>query len=360
MNEHKSKTVYILGAGFSYPAGIPTQKELLVEIINYKKFICCDMDPNRDKVIKYIFEVFGLDSEQAKKLDLEDIYTPIHQSISKNEYLKNYSPDKLRDVEESLNYLVSTAIELGKGGRVKSKEYVSSFIDQITQHKRTNTKNDSVSIFTTNWDILLDKTLFEKNELVVDYCCHHTGLDGDNKNIPALVAIERNIPTIKLLKLHGSLNWIMCPKCERLFIHKQVKISIQAFLEDTECNHCKQDGYNIKLQSILGLPSFQKDLDSFHLKHIWNQAKVELSEATKLVFIGYSFPLADFEFRSLLTKHSRDEVVVDVVTYSKEIVSNEEINRYRNYFGNKLHKIYNKGVEEYVKGDEGISAKDIL
>ena len=97
------------------------------------------------------------------------------------------------------------------------------------------------------------------------------------------------------------------------------------------------------------LPTFRKSLESFHFQHIWNQAAIELSEARKLVFIGYSFPLADFDFRSLVTKHLGSSVTVDVVLYDESGGPTEIGNRYEAYFGDKIGKIYYDGVGDYVE-----------
>lgn len=50
---------------------------------------------------------------------------------------------------------------------------------------------------------------------------------------------------------------------------------------------------SIKLQSNLLLPTYLKNLSNIQIKLVWQNAAIELSEATRIVFIGYSLP-ADF------------------------------------------------------------------
>ena len=45
-----------------------------------------------------------------------------------------------------------------------------------------------------------------------------------------------------------------------------------------------------------------KDLNNTHLRMTWHNALMDLQQAKRIIFIGYSFPLADFEFRYTLTK----------------------------------------------------------
>jgi NAD-dependent SIR2 family protein deacetylase len=178
---------------------------------------------------------------------------------------------------------------------------------------------------------------------VLDYACQYTGID-DQSFMPPLVARERGQITIKLLKLHGSLNWVTCPKCQRLFVNQDKKDAMWAFEGKITCRFC--DG--VKLNAALLLPSFKKDFDKFHFQSIWHQAGIELSEATKLVFMGYSFPVADYDFRSLITKHVGD-VQVDVVLKSQGGEETEDGRRYMNYFGNKINRIHYDGVENYIQ-----------
>ena len=60
------------------------------------------------------------------------------------------------------------------------------------------------------------------------------------------------------------------------------------------------------------MPTFLKDLSNFQVKLIWQNAGVEIMEARRLVFVGYSLPQADFEFRQLISrmvhKHAKIEV----------------------------------------------------
>lgn len=343
----RRKTVFILGAGFSMPAGVPSQANLLGKILSGA--IGKDLEKHRRKIKSFIKDVFGLTASKAKQLDLEDIYTPIHQSIARNQVLKGYSPEALNELETSLNILIGEQINTQIDG--SKSAYVDIFAQTLVDLKRAYPRRDSFAVFSLNWDIMLDRLLFQKiqkNEGVVDYCCHCAGIDGKNNIKPALLAIGKGEFTFKLLKLHGSLNWLNCSECGRLFINRSEKIARGGFDGMQTCRLCsKNHELKTKLDAALLLPTFQKEMAKFHFQHIWNQAAIELSEATKLVFIGYSFPLADFDFRSLITRFV-GEVEVDVVLWSEDGSETDEGIRYKNYFGDKISKIYYDGVEKYV------------
>lgn len=341
----EEKTVFILGAGFSRDANIPLQGELLPEVLKRD---------GAETIKSFINRVYGLDSNAAANLALEDVYTPIHQAVTNGQYLKSYGVEALKEIERTLNLLIAQVID----DCVGPAEYAHKFVEYL--QKQAAPKSDKFSIISLNWDIMLDKILFQKlkedkdetnkERGTLDYCCHTTGIDEKNPIMPGIIASERKKYAIKLMKLHGSLNWVSCPQCSRLFINQTEKEGIRAFNRTAECPKCDDD---IHLEAELALPTFQKDLKRFHFQHIWNQAGIELSEAAKLVFIGYSFPLADFDFRALITKHLPTNAHVDVVLHTTDECKGTG-KGYLDYFGHHRCSIRYDGVESYV--DELTSA----
>lgn len=328
----REKTIYILGAGFSAAAGVPTQGALLGKVLEGR---------DENSLIDFIKCVFGLNAEHAGSLALEDVYTAIHKAVSRNQAIKGYDTASLKDLEKTLTRKISEAINIDVRRDLDETGYLAQFISHLQRSARTNT----CAVISLNWDILLDRRLGEKSEAEertnIDYGTHCTGIgSGDNRIKPALLAKKDREHVVPLLKLHGSLNWLLCPQCERLYVNWNRKIA----LENHNCRACSE---RITLQPSIILPTFQKTLDTFHYHHIWNQAGIELSEASKLVFIGYSFPLADFDFRALITRRLPTSSQVQVVLSSSD-ESNGTGKRYRDYFGPERCSISYNGVESYV------------
>ena len=122
-----------------------------------------------------------------------------------------------------------------------------------------------------------------------------------------------------------------------------------------------------QMHDLIITPTFLKDLNNLNIKNIWHNALIELSEASKVVFIGYSFPDADFEMRCLLKKALKPETKIDVVLhntddpqYYKNILDGyagvDQIiaklslpeGRYRSFFGKTGLDFYYCGMEDYV------------
>jgi hypothetical protein len=205
----------------------------------------------------------------------------------------------------------------------KSKGYIDCFAKYLTdlssiRANRMYRNADPVSVISTNWDILLDNSIDTQivqhaHNAVVDYCCYISSKGEDDHSIkPGLEKLGEGGFNVKLLKLHGSLNWLQCPRCMRLYARFSRKIALQSTEEFTSCRHCDknfpEEKDNHLLTSNLIMPTFIKDLSNPQYKIIWQNAGIEIAEAEKIVFIGYSLPSADFEMRQLLSRMARKEL----------------------------------------------------
>lgn len=93
-----------------------------------------------------------------------------------------------------------------------------------------------------------------------------------------------------------------------------------------------------------------KNFSNPQYKLIWQNAGIELSEATKIVFIGYSLPQADFEMRQLLSRMTRKNAKIIVVDYGNkdDTKTAETIKRYNVFFGKRKPTFYLKGAKDFI------------
>lgn len=380
----EGKVVYVLGAGFSIPAGAPTQTQILGDIFNL------DVRTERIQEAKARLQDFLEDDLRIKRdeisqVALEDVYTPIDRCIADGTALKSRSAVELREIREDLAYLISIAISRRIVRRQMAEPPVSPYIRDFALYivakaaKRAelavNASNsyhakeyDPLSIISLNWDILLDNqlhwTLQERDPDimgdydpfgVVDYCCYVSSLDADDPRIRSgLWSLGCRGYNVKVLKLHGSMNWLQCPNCQRLFVQFGLKEEILERVGNESCRHCRKSGYDNLLAGSLVMPTFLKDLSNFQIKLVWQNAGVELMEARRLVFIGYSLPHADFEFRQLLSRMVHRDATIDVVLF--EGTSDDEKqrykverDRYRQFFGGRTLRFHSNGVIDFIK-----------
>lgn len=359
----KDKTVYILGAGFSIDAGAPLQNNIVEEIFK--------LHSERNNIIKteqinefkeFLTNTLSIQEELHYKIPLEDIFTPLDRCLADNLSFRNLNVDEIKKKRELIYHLIGITLK-NKLNNV-NKDYVDIFAKHLFEHckhrKNRNYQNiDSVSVISTNWDILLDNSLKKiisnsGENAVVDYCCYissHNPIDDTVK--PGLEILGQGGFNIKLLKLHGSYNWLQCPRCLRVYVEFNEKIAVNQYEKKDTCRHCdknfqKQNSHI--LTSNLIMPTFLKDFSNPQYKLIWQNAGVELAEATKVIFIGYSLPQADFEMRQLLSRMIRENAEIEVVTRGPENKQStiELTNRYKVFFGKRNPKFYYEGVTHYI------------
>lgn len=394
----KSKTIYFLGAGFSKDAGGQVQTDISKTLMcdafkeyvelkrpGYGKFV--------DELHAFLYEELCVSTESFDHLALEDIFTPIDRCISNGLSFGRYSLMRLVRFRERLHNLLSYAIQYGVDSFEKvDAQYIplfAKYIDQLAQRRVADVTDDRVAVITTNWDVQLDNAInqvmhdgvikdqkvlsseeldsgelgsgeLDSDELgsgilnhtqgVVDYCCFMNSLGQAHYATPGLLALGQGGYTVKLLKLHGSLNWLHCPMCNRLYVMDE---SMTLFGRHS-CRHCaenyslKKENASIRLQHNLLLPTFLKNLNNIQIQLVWQNAGIELSEATKIVFMGYSLPAADFEIRQLLSRYLRKDVEVEVVLFPDSGSLHEQESRYRGFFGKRISQVIVDTVPNYI------------
>jgi NAD-dependent SIR2 family protein deacetylase len=373
-----NKTVYFLGAGFSADAGGPIQNQIIQFILDDKFIEKFQSNPEvikaRKSFIKFIEKTLSIDKKLWDNIALEDIFTPIDRALSTGKSFKNFGTNELIKLREEFHLLMGSAIKFGVDNE-NNKDYINEFAKYINTIAKKRLENglDEIAIITTNWDILLDNSLEdltrrysiinEDKLAVVDYCCYISSLEKNDEYIkPGLLALGKGGYNIKYLKLHGSMNWLHCPNCQRMY----VKFGEKTILQNKQhCRHCmenykfSENESSIELRGNLLLPTFIKDLSNIQIQLIWQNAGIELSEASKVVFIGYSLPQADFEIRQLLSRCIPNHTEIEVVLYpfNKDIPKSQkqkedEILPWKTFFGKRIKNddsFIFKTVPEYVE-----------
>ena len=375
--------VYVLGAGFSIPAGAPTQAQILADILELDEWRV-KVTEAKTRLEAFLIEDLRIRREDIPQIALEDVYTPIDRCIADGTAFKSKSAADLKQIREDLGYLISVAISRRIMQRLNSGDADCSYIHAFARYivakaaKRAELAKDAnnsslvkaydpLSIISLNWDILLDNAIHsalqDRDPViegdydpfgVVDYCCYISSVDaGDMRIRSGLWSLGCRGYNVKLLKLHGSMNWLQCPNCQRLFVQYGLKEDILERVGDTCCRHCLKSGYQNPLAGSLVMPTFLKDLTNFQVKLVWQNAGVELMEAKHLVFIGYSLPQADFEFRQLLSRMIHRDATFEVVLYrgtDDEAIRRykAEEDRYRQFFGDRHITFHSNGVTDFV------------
>jgi NAD-dependent SIR2 family protein deacetylase len=359
------KTVYILGAGFSVDAGAPTQAAIISEAFKLYKRNSWQFDAARfSEFTSFIGGQLNVSEDDFSSVDLEDIFTPLDRCLAESSQFRGISLDKIMKVRESVFYVVGRTIQLLLDDARNDKEYIDKFARYLTEKSSVRAgvnykREDPVSVISTNWDILLDNAIYkslqstEKYDGVVDYCCYISSKgENDVTVMPGLEKLGQGGFNVKLLKLHGSLNWLQCPRCARLYARFFEKEAMRSFESPTSCRHCdknfpEEDGNHILSPNLI-MPTYLKDLSNPQYRIIWQNAGIEISEADEIIFIGYSLPYADFEMRQLLSRMTRKDAKIHVVDYRLEGQRDSLKSHWSKFFGKRDITFSFDGAQSYI------------
>ncbi|WP_457608051.1 hypothetical protein [Nitratifractor sp.] len=309
-----SKEVFILGAGFSYPAKLPLQTKLLDEIFEDKDFKYLEHYESIEKFIEQFFQTH---------YDLEDIFTVLDRAYLSEEHFSNYKWLDIYEVRKSLIFLIINILDKKLISIEEYRDIYQEFIEYICSN------HQDIAVISLNWDTLVEKLIkrYCQNKMI-DYCFYTYGIETDHISHINLKASGKE--NLKIVKIHGSINWLYCPNCQRVVVDD---IAIESIAkEELVCPYCKQySDLEISLENFIITPTILKKFDNLHLKYIWNNAFIEIQEAEKVTFIGYSLPKADYEFMYLLKKVMANKSIRVILAQSDS--GSEVEKRYRSLFG---------------------------
>ena len=398
--KNKGRTVFVIGAGFSAPANLPIQNRILREITQptSKDFLSFDPDPESlklmlsyirvglyllqnytnidcgDEIISFsalereivlqnsdsmqqnnTFREIQLQKESIRskleaadlQISLEDIFTSFDKSYQGKEYLYQKSYYQIDEVRDAITRLF--VYYFSKRINTHSFDY-PEYINFCKYIKN----QQNATIISTNWDVLIEE-YFSREKIAYNLCLNEPYYTPSSKT-------KDSSSTVNLIKLHGSINWFKCLNCGTLNIVDNQKCGRFLFDDSAEeicaqC-HCKASNGPL-LQAEIITPTMMKTINSQLYNNLWSAAKRDLMSATRVIFIGYSLPIADFELRYLLQRSIPSEVIIDIVLHHSDNPANTNFanlksllpeKRYRDLFAkNEMNFFYN-GFDDYFTG----------
>ncbi len=327
--------VFILGAGTSYSDGIPLQFEILPIILS-SRYSTIATSKMGKLVIEFIKDNFAYSSKEKLFPTLEEIFGYLDFFINQNLNLNTkYKKDDISEVKESLIKLIHYVISrysreiLNNSKKPKVKNY-RKFWELIKEYNR------NISIITLNYDTLLEESFdfLYPDYGLIDYCIHLINYDHpprmdafdwwDNPREFITVWNNNNPIPIKIMKIHGSLNWKYCSKCHRILLtpwDTDIDLNTGKLIRhDYEIDksyiyRCPID--NTIFETLILQPSHLKNFKNPIIKEIFNESVLEFKNSKRLIFIGYSFPDADIYIRAMLNKASIYDKEIFIIDTNK-------------------------------------------
>lgn len=313
--------VFVLGAGASYPDGVPLQRHILPMILSSKEIYNSAIGKS---VVDFVKDNFAYDADKNLYPQLEAVFGFIDYFIFQNENLSpKYSVSVIRNIKEylikSIHYIVNLYTD--KESKVYQKFWEIAF----------NFTNN-FSILTLNYDTLLEQAfnLSSGQRAYIDYCIHLMNYNKKeefsqynfwvNPREPVFVLPSVNPVPIKIIKLHGSLNWKYCSCCNQTLLtpwDREIDLNRGKFTGYTYPDKlkydftCPNDGTDF--ETLIIMPSYVKPLNQPIISQLMSEAAREIRSTKKIVFIGYSLSNADLHIRALFKKQITDDVRIFVV-----------------------------------------------
>lgn len=369
------RTVYILGAGFSKEANIPLQSEILEAIRNLNLSDAPPSLVNRylnswSQASSFLDSIFGPKEDPP----LEDVFTLLDETISRRQYCRGYSWYDLETVNKALSEVILYLFQLIQQEKNKTSHEFYNILAAFLLEETLKSKQQTppCSIISLNWDCVLDNAIdlciakCPKVNVAIDYACYCTAIPEISRYAFLQHGEHSDIHKIKVMKLHGSTNWLLCPNCGRLYVGLGAQGDTWVnYILGASCPQCanilsSSENHKLKppvLEPVLITPTFIKKIENPHIRMVWHNAYINLCEAEKVVFIGYSLREADYRLRTLFKRAIGPNTNIEVVLApadkpkgkSKEKQTDGVTGRYRKFFSSSDTIFYYNGMKEYFK-----------
>ena len=273
--------VYVIGAGFSAGLGYPLTSDLLFRLweridrtfkSRLTKVISFHHPGFNPKRFSSFPNVEQLLSEMLVNEELFDASRQYEGKFTKKD-LQTLQRDLLLNIADWFHELSSQVTPSDP-----SVPWLKRFAKRVWEENAT--------IISFNWDLILDELLFAERIDAVGY-----GFKKGTAEGPVL------------LKPHGSLNWFEAPSAQYLKDTKRELIfegnrndSIHAFREFRAPISKRGRVYTPLIIPPVYLKNFEKPV----FVNLWKNCTSALSSVRKVVFLGYSLPVADLHAQFIM------------------------------------------------------------
>jgi hypothetical protein len=310
--------VYILGAGFSVEAGIPAVAGFLDALRDSLGWL--ESQPRREAeatAVRNVLEFRRLAAAASDRVkmnvdDIEELFS-LASATPGDEYA-NYvttaiaaTIDYCRSGQPRLSYQIDTGYadsepppprKLGaaRSRRVNTNSVIwddyEYYAAAIAGMLTTPSKNGRNTVITFNYDTVLEEGL-EMLGVPVNYN----------------VSVSSRQGALRILKLHGSVNWI------------------NSGFSESSLDTIKEVGRYADVlaageRAMLLPPTWRKQFGG-GLSRIWDASVNAISEATRLIVIGFSLPATDSHFKYLLAAGLRDNIALRKIVFVNPVATTE-------------------------------------
>lgn len=279
-------TVLIAGAGFSKPAGGPLLRELLTdEWLVKSRASRIAMDAIRNLLesseagpagsrpsLEAVFTTIWDEQYTGRKLVVDGIAYP--------------AGDLLRELRLHLG---SICADVRLDFRSSAARLYEEYLRQLYQESR------SLTIITFNYDTVVEQAL-DRVGLEYSYGPSKVVRFADKSRQRA---VDKHGADVRILKLHGSVNWGICRECSEAPRGVDLINAVEGSYVPPRNLSCQFCDKQYLLPSIVP-PVLTKGTALQPFEVLWKSARTALFGAREIVVVGYSLPPADTQALDLI------------------------------------------------------------
>jgi len=342
------KRIFFLGAGATIAdcPDAPSLKDLLGKMLSDNS---TEYSLHKGKIRNFLSQYFfNLGGKDVSRYPLiQDVLSFIDAGLLNETYF-NKDEKYLKDIRNAVVYLMSRTIE--KGMQRPTGTNICRFVGKL---------EPTDIIISTNYDIVIDNWFLQTfmNKMNYGVKFRHS-IDAKNKNLNTDAARPSEITAhcidfgTALLKLHGSFNWLYCPRCDELDITPVQKGVFECMGSAVYCyNQFCTELY----QPLIVSPTFLKSYKNRIIRETWLLAEQAIAQTEEIIFIGYSMPVDDYEIKSMLLRGIANNKKRPMITIVDKCPKNEKERKENKQYKMNYEKVFGLigyqecGFEQYTK-----------
>lgn len=247
----------------------------------------------RPEAIEALRELLSLPTPRRQALDLEGLFTEIwDERFTGKKFETSVGTWPAADLAAQVTlHLGSVLSGVRVDRRTRAWDAYERFFKVLFRDSR------SLSIITFNYDTVVEQVLSQLRKT------YSYGPRGAIRFVDRSRSrkLEGHDPDARILKLHGSVNWGLCVKCDEAPRNGSLVNAFEDPYVPPRRRPCEFCGAEYLAPAIIP-PVATKGGALEPLSRIWQQAREVLRRSREVYVIGYSLPLGDMQATDLLSE----------------------------------------------------------
>ncbi len=272
-------------------------------------------------IVSYITETYGLNILQRENDSLEKVMTMIYTDV----FDPNLAGNASRVFRELITLFNRRLADTTNNLKATQQRYLYRI---ISYYLKIGVKPKNITIITFNQDIQIEKVLYKlagteryKNiGTIFNFpYCYSIPLSSVDVTIPKATKNEKdlfklannsNLKGIRILKLHGSLNWYSTHMSTRPSPHamfnpnRVIRITRRQIIDPQMTFTGGRTQYTFPV--IVPPVTRKSAILHNYIKPLWGMAEQKIKAANEIVIFGYSCPVMDFESSNLIQRSLKE------------------------------------------------------